>query len=143
MLRSGKTWGFVRTGAGTTQASGLLPFATVIADSHPASYNATNKTWAVPTGGAGLWIVAASIIGTVTGAVTVMRGGICINGVQQVSQTGTPIGGTNVGEGSVWIGILADGDTVSFTYAIVNGTSYTKHIDTISAVRLIAASLAA
>jgi hypothetical protein len=137
----GKTWGFQRTGASTTQASGNLPFATVVKDSHSGQY--ASSTWTVPTNGAGIWLLTCTVTGTVTGAVSVSRGGINVNGASVADFVVWPLAGTNVSGGAAWVGALADGDALTVSLAVVNGTSYTMRLSSFSAVRIFALDIAA
>ena len=97
-------WGFKRSGSATTVTTGQnLDFSTSTQDSHPAQYDGTNKRWTVPTGGAGLWALTASVHGTVTGAVSVTRGGIQVNGATVADIDIWPLGGTNVGDSAACV----------------------------------------
>jgi hypothetical protein len=130
-------WGFKRTGAATTVTTGqYLAFATAVQDTHPSSYDATNKRWTVPAGGAGLWFVAASVVGTVSGSVSVTRGGIVVNGTTVANICVWPLGGTNVGDSAACVVQLADGDWVGVSLSIVNGSSASMSLTQFSAVRL-------
>ena len=113
-----------------------LDFSTATQDSHPAQYDGANKRWAVPTGGAGLWVVAASVHGTVSGAVSVTRGGIAVNGTKVADLCVWPLGGTHVGDSAACVIPLADGATVSVSLAVVGGTSAAMALTQFSAVRL-------
>ena len=130
-------WGFHRSGAVATQASGNLPFATVLSDSHPAQYNAGAMTWTVPPGGDGLWLMTAIFGCSVTGAVTVVRGGIAVSSFALgLNMFIYPQGGTSVGTSGMGLCHLSAGDTISCPMSIVGGTSYTGNLASFSAIRL-------
>ena len=142
VLRTKNAWGFRRTGSAS--ATSPLPFATVDQDSHSGGYNSTNKTWAVPTGGAGVWLITMSVVGTVTGAPTMGRGNILVNGVAVATYQDQSSGGTNVGDCAVALVPLADGDLISYSYNLVGGSSptFSKTL-TASAMRLFAGAFSA
>lgn len=130
-------WGFKRSGSATTVTTGQnLDFSTAAQDSHPAQYDGTNKRWTVPAGGAGVWALTATAVGTVSGTVSVTRGGITVNGTVVGGLYIWPLGGTNVGASAACVLPLADGDTIAVSLSIVNGTSASMSLTAISAVRL-------
>lgn len=141
-----KARGFIRTGVtvAVTTVSQDLPFATVVQDSDPGQYNATNKTWTVPTGGAGLYLIAWEITGAVTlGTVTIIRGGMKISGTQYTGWAPILYGGSYVSEGYSTFAVLADGDTLSFASgAVTGGGTYTMGLNRFAAIRLAGLSFA-
>ena len=81
--------------------------------------------------------------GTVSGTVSVTRGGIAVNGTSVADIDIWPLGGTNVGDSAACVVQLADGDWVGVSLGIVNGTSAAMTLTQFSAVRLPMDSFAA